>query len=84
MFPSFLSFSCERAVALATDFYKVLTKDTRVRKLIFQVVEKNRKPGQQQEDSQQAVKCVHRKRRIFGILGLLRQRKFMFKPPCYN
>ena len=35
--------SCERAVALATDFCKVLTKDTRVRKLIFQVVEHNRK-----------------------------------------
>ena len=34
---------CERAVALATDYAKILTKDSNMRKKIIQVVEANRK-----------------------------------------
>ena len=39
--------SCERAIALAKDYYKVLTKDTRMRRMICQVVEQDRRafPG---------------------------------------
>ena len=34
---------CERAVALATDYAKILTKDSSIRRKILQVVEANRK-----------------------------------------
>ena len=34
---------CERAVALATDYAKILTKDSTMRRKIIQVVEANRK-----------------------------------------
>ena len=39
--------SCERAIALAKDYYSILTTDSRVRRMICQVVEKDRKqfPG---------------------------------------
>ena len=39
--------SCERAIALAKDYYKALTKDTRMRRMICQVVEQDRRefPG---------------------------------------
>ena len=35
--------SCERAVALATDYARILTKDSTMRSKILQVVEANRK-----------------------------------------
>ena len=35
--------SCERAIALAEDYYAILTKDSRVRRMICQVVEKDRR-----------------------------------------
>ena len=34
--------SCERAIALAKDYYAILTKDNKVRRMICQVVEKDR------------------------------------------
>ena len=34
---------CERAVALATDYARILTKDNSMRRKILQVVEANRK-----------------------------------------
>jgi len=39
--------SCERAIALAKDYYSILTTDSRVRRMICQVVEKDRRdfPG---------------------------------------
>ena len=39
--------SCERAIALAKDYYSILTTDSRVRRMICQVVEEDRKqfPG---------------------------------------
>ena len=39
--------SCERAIAIAKDYYKALTKDTRMRRMICQVVEQDRRefPG---------------------------------------
>lgn len=35
--------SCERAVALATDYVRILTKDSTMRRKILQVVEADRK-----------------------------------------
>ena len=35
--------SCERAIALAKDYYAILTKDSRVRRMICQVVEQDRR-----------------------------------------
>ena len=35
--------SCERAIALAKDYYAILTKDSRVRRRICQVVEQDRR-----------------------------------------
>ena len=35
--------SCERAIALAKDYYSILTTDSRVRRMICQVVEKDRR-----------------------------------------
>jgi hypothetical protein len=35
--------SCERAIALAKDYYAILTKDNKVRRMICQVVEKDRR-----------------------------------------
>ena len=39
--------SCERAIALAKDYYSILTTDSRVRRMICQVVERDRRefPG---------------------------------------
>ena len=34
---------CERAIALAKDYYAILTKDSRVRRMICQVVEQDRR-----------------------------------------
>ena len=35
--------SCERAVAMATEYGNILTKDSDMRRKIFQIVEHNRK-----------------------------------------
>ena len=35
--------SCERAIALAKDYYAILTKDSRVKRMICQVVEQDRR-----------------------------------------
>ena len=35
--------SCERAIALAKDYYAILTKNSKVRRMICQVVEKDRR-----------------------------------------